>query len=79
MFGNSSVTMGRTISCSNCNSARCTSNCTKYYRAATFALAEWQQRDPAANDAGTTLDHTTPSSKWIIGQARNLLMGASAN
>jgi alpha-L-arabinofuranosidase len=77
LFGNSSVLVSGTGCCSNCNVTCCTSNCTKQCRAASFTLVEWQQRDSTANDAGTTLDRTTPSPEWIIGQARKLLMGVS--
>ena len=59
--------------CSDCNVSCCLSNCTKRCTAAAFTLEEWQQRDPALNDPGTTLTRKMPTPEWIIGKARALL------
>jgi len=41
---------------------------------APLSLAAWQQRDPAANDVGSTVNATLPSGAEIAAWARALLM-----
>lgn len=60
--------------CSNCNITCCLANCTKRCASASFTLQDWQRRDPAWNDPGTTLTREIPPPEWIIAKARALLM-----
>lgn len=76
LFGppHATVTIKNQGCCSDCNVSCCASNCTKRCTPASFSLKEWQDRDPAANDLGTTLTHTIPTPEWIIAKARAMLM-----